>query len=408
MKKLLSALLLLALCLGVCACNSQTPTEAPTSAPTQTAAPTDTQAPTEKPTSTPTEPPRIEVESTEPVYDDGEITLADRVYKLSDVTDKLKLQGRAQVLENGIACDFTASGIAFRAYIKEDLTFSVSCTKTTYFTVLKDGVRVGTRYTAGSDGVTDITVRGIGDGGVAPHEIEILKQTEPQWSTSVLEEMSFHGQLVTKPADKKYFIEFIGDSITCGYGNLWTPDSFAASSASGNADYEDGTAAYAYLCAQSLEADCSVISCSGIGVDKGWTSFSMGDLYPKASYFRDKDTDYDFARTPDLVVINLGTNDKSRGSTEADFKAKARALIELIRTKYGEDTSIVWAYGMMGDARCAWSKDVISSLGGEAAGLYTVELTQNSDGGNGHPSRTAQRYAAAELCDFLYSKNICR
>ena len=63
----------------------------------------------------------------------------------------------------------------------------------------------------------------------------------------------------TEPRARR--IEFIGDSITCGYGTK-------ASVSSGNylSSEEDGSIAYAYLTAQALQADANIISVSVNGV----------------------------------------------------------------------------------------------------------------------------------------------
>ena len=239
---------------------------------------------------------------------------------------------------------------------------------------------------------------------MALHEIRILKQTEPQNSLCLMKSMSFNGTLCTAVKDDELYIEFLGDSITCGYGNLTQ----GGGNETGSAFYQDGTKTYAFLAAEQLGADASVISCSGIGIDKGWTSFNEMAFYTKASYFRDKTTEYSFSnvRVPDVVVINLGTNDNSRGSTEAQFKQNAKELINFIRKSYGNNVSIVWAYNMMGDCCFEWTSAVLAELGGEANGLYSVQLVQNNAGGNGHPTLQAQIDNAAKLAEFIKTKGL--
>ena len=83
------------------------------------------------------------------------------------------------------------------------------------------------------------------------------------------------------PANKDKNIEFIGDSIVCGHENLCQ----SGDADQGKAVNEDGTRAFAYLTSELLGADCSVIGCSGIGIDKGFTNFSEDDFYPKTSYY---------------------------------------------------------------------------------------------------------------------------
>ena len=114
--------------------------------------------------------------------------------------------------------------------------------------------------------------------------------------------------------------------------------------------------------------------------------------------------DYGFERIPDIVIINLGTNDQTKGSDEAAVKKGARELIEFIRSKYGK-VNIIWTYNMMGDENVRpWIKSVIDELGGEAEGLYMCELNKNREGGNGHPVEDAHDLATRILRSFIRDK----
>ena len=72
---------------------------------------------------------------------------------------------------------------------------------------------------------------------------------------------------IAPTAYKDYTIEFIGDSITCGYGVDVEDRNLHFSTAT-----EDATKTYAYQTAQRLNADCSLVSYSGYGVISGYTS----------------------------------------------------------------------------------------------------------------------------------------
>ena len=340
------------------------------------------------------------------------IVYAQQNYALDEVVSKLKLLGRSGEGNTGIDCDHTASGIEFEAYIQGEFSFTASCSKETYFTVFVDGKRLEQRFEAKGDFQDSKIV--VGDlGEMALRNIRIVKQTEANNSVATLKSMEFYGLLADAPKERDLYIEFIGDSITAGYGNLWTKESPDASNQSGTALYQDGTQAYAFLTAELLQADVSIISCSGIGIDKGYTNqngdgYRMRDFYEMTSYPRSQTADYEFslARVPDLVVINLGTNDQSVGSTEEDFKAGVKELITFIRTSYGKDMPIVWAYGMLADGRCDWVKSVIAEMGGDSAKLYAFELVRNKEGGNGHPSLVAHKIASQQLTGFIVNNGI--
>ena len=385
---LVSAILVLCTLLSLVGCVAE---EAPTADETE---PQKTNAPTQKPTQKPTE----KVTKKPSTDDDKEVSY--RKYKLAEDLKYFKLIGRTQTLGDGISCDFTASGIEFEGVMSGDVMLSLACDRATYFTVYIDGVRIEERLYADSS-VPSITVASFD--GEELHNVRVLKQTEPQFSLSVLKELSIKGYLNDAPENKELYVEFIGDSITCGYGNLTqngTPNS-------GTALYEDGTQAYAFMTAEALNADYSIVGCSGIGVDKGWTDFSESDFYPKTSFYRDRNgADYKFERAPDLVVINLGTNDHGRGSTEDEFKAGVRALIEYVRGSYGSEMPVVWAYNMMGSCRFEWTEAVLEDMGGENNGIYSVRLEQNNAGGNGHPTLEAQKKAAEDLTKFITEKKL--
>ena len=393
MKKILlnliCVLLLLSIALSAIGCNVEESEE--TLAPTEAATEAPTEKPTEKPTQKPTEKPTEKNE--------GGSKLSYKTYDISKDWKYFKLVGRVFDVEGGVACDFTASGIEFEGVMNGEVTLSLSCDRNTYFTVYIDGERVDKRFFADA-GTKELTIADFED--EAEHHVRVLKQTEPQWSLCVLKELTVIGKLKEAPAKKDKYIEVIGDSITCGYGNLKI-DGVSNSGAL----YQDGTQTYAFLAAEALGADASIVGCSGIGIDKGWTDFSESDFYPKASFYRDKTGEnYNFFRVPDLVIINLGTNDQSRGSTEEDFKAGVRELIEFIRDSYGEDMPIVWAYNMMGNGRFDWTRTVLDDMGGEAEGLYSVELVYNNQGGVGHPTLEAQIESSEILTKFIQDKGI--
>ena len=390
MKKrfLASICALLALCTVFSLVGCDTSVEDVTDEPTEKV----TEAPTAKPTGKPTEKP------TEKPSGGSNISL--KSYNIAEDWKYFKRIGRMQEIDGGVSCDFTASGIEFEGIMSGEVTLSLSCDRATYFTVYIDGVRSEERLYA--DSSTGFITLASFD-GEETHNIRVLKQTEPQWSLSILKEITLRGKLDDAPARKSTYIEIIGDSITCGYGNLTENGTQNA----GQALYEDGTQAYSFMTAEALDADYSIVGCSGIGIDKGWTDFSESDFYPKASFYRDRNgADYEFVRIPDLVIINLGTNDQSRGSTEEDFKAGVRALINYVRDSYGKDMPIVWAYNMMGNGRFDWTKTVLEDMGGEDNGLYYVQLEQNSEGGNGHPDLEAQKVASETLTKFIVDKEI--
>ena len=320
-------------------------------------------------------------------------------YMLKDNADKLKLHGRMSVVDTGITCDFSASGIEFKAHVIGDVKLKVTATRDTYFTVWIDGQRVDERLYAPNQ-TSELTVASFTEAG--EHTIRILKQTEAAMSLCILNSLTITGEFLEAPEPAQYYIEVIGDSITCGQGNLVGTGDYGQGDALG----EDGTQTFCFLAADSLGADVSIIGCSGIGIDKGFTSFSEIDFYPMTSYCRSTTKKYDFSRIPDLVVINLGTNDTTKGSSEDAFKSGVKELIEFVRSKYGTVT-IVWTCNMMNDVGVReWLTYSLNELGGEAAGIYLCELNTDHAGGNGHPTIDGHETASLILKKLIREKGL--
>jgi len=324
--------------------------------------------------------------------------IVNKKYPLAEITDQLKIYGRSSVIEDGISCDFTASGIEFTAYMKEEVKLYLSCTANTYFTIYVDGERVQERFLV-TPSDTVFTLADFDEGG--EHTIRVLKQTEPLRFLSVLKALEFTGKMKAPPRERDY-IEFIGDSISCGYGNLIA----GSNSDAGNALYSDGTQAFAFLTAEELGVDSSVVGCTGIGVVDGHRDFVEADFFAKQSYFRSQAQAYTPTRIPDLVVINLGTNDQNTNVSTANFEKKVKELIQQIRGIYGKDVPIVWCYNMMNEGMFSSAESAISSMGGETNDLYLCELTRNTAGGKSHPNLQGHKTAAEELAQFIKTERI--
>ena len=188
-----------------------------------------------------------------------------------------------------------------------------------------DGIRADERIKAEKSSRASLTLASFERGEL--HSIRIVKQTEPRNALALLEAVSFTGYLLDRPADEEYYIEFIGASTSCGYGNLTTVSSAAEAQKSIN---QDSTQAFPYLTAQKLGADYSVVGASGIGLVRGFRPFNMPFMLGLSSAYRSQTDFYEPVRTPDAVVINL--SDKDHHSI-AGQNPVAEELAEFIRAK---------------------------------------------------------------------------
>ncbi len=146
------------------------------------------------------------------------------------------------------------------------------------------------------------------------HVVEVTRITECYLGQLYFEgfEIGGSGKVLSWGQESSRKIEFIGDSITCGYGVEANDASLPF-----EASTENFCESYSALTARALNADYLVVSRSGIGMVRGYdgpyegSEESMPTVYPY-SFYQDSEYKWDFNRfTPDVVCINLGTNDFS-------------------------------------------------------------------------------------------------
>lgn len=402
--KLTSLIICALMLLSLVSCNKEEapatdkPTDAITDKPTEepTDAPTD--APTDKPTEKPTEAPKDDEDD----EDDGLIPapapLSPKKYDLSKENDKIRLLGRAKVTADGTTVDHSAAGIEFQAFMSGELTVTVSSDEVAFFTVYIDGKRLEERFEV-RYGEKTLTLASFE--GNYLHTVRLLKETESMNALSTFSEIRMTGYIVDAPDERDFFIEFIGDSLTCGYGNLGD----SSSTAPGGPLWQNATQAYAFIASEKLGAEASIIACSGMGVDEGWRDYEAEEFYSALSYHRNTAEKFEFDKRPDLVVIHLGANDYALDAPKSSFIASCKSLIKCVRDGYESDVPIIWAYEPK-EAEPEWLKEMIDSLGGESAELYMLALSQNTAGANGHPTVDSHVEAADTLCDFIRSKQI--
>ncbi len=326
---------------------------------------------------------------------------------IESMLSNIKTQGRTAMINGTLMLDFALSGIEFELDCSGDVyaTFnarklaSTSSTGGIYFTIVVDGVKQARdfcRITAG--GETKFLLAE--DLPAGKHSFAIYRQSEHQYGEIGVSALSFDGTILERPADKDLYIEFIGDSISNGYGILGN-----YSQGDGSALWSDATQAYNFLTAQALDADFSNPSWSGLGCKYGYSSITMQDVYPAQRYNFDKNTPYDFAKEPDIVVLALGTNDNSKGPDAASIRAGLKEMLELVREK-NPNAPIVWIYGMMTDNLNTMIEEIVAEYGGEAAGYYACELTTNTSGGGWHPNLAGQKKFADELVAFIQANEL--
>ena len=337
------------------------------------------------------------------------IKLTDKEYDLSKKSNYFKTVGRVEYTDTGILFDQCANVLEFQGYMTGDLKLNANSSGSnkydwTYYTVYIDGERVDQRFVVEGNNKT-ITIATFT--GNYFHTVRIIKQTELANSDSRLKKIIMTGYLTEAPEDRKYYFEFYGDSLTAAYGNIGKPgDSNAGSSL-----HQDGTKSYAFLASEALNADCSILAKSGVGLQTGYSSKPFIDYFSKNSYVRgDAKFNFTGARVPDVVVIHLGANDSTHTTTKSQFINRATELINYIQNGYGKKMPIIWAYDPSECVSISWMKEVLNSFGGEAKGYYLLELEWRSigAGAGGHPSAKAHQKHAELLCELIKSKKLLK
>lgn len=287
--------------------------------------------------------------------------------------------------EQQINCDWTCSGIEFVLNSSGgDIIFQAGSDKPCYFRAYVNGVEWKNAdsdyYTV--DGNSKITLKNVPAG---EQTIRLIKVTGILLGNAQLYNVSYKGEIVeTAPVDKDVYIEFLGDSISCGWGVVGPKDyTYAA---------QDGSLAYPYLLSQRLNVDYSILGLSGQGVIFHGTGIpNMTDAYPKSSPIRSETDLYGFDRKADVVVVNIGTNDytyrQGAGITEQMFADAYKALLQSILDANGADCKIVCLYNTMNDTFGDAIPNVCNELGGTDAGIYSFKMNRTSMGGPaGHPT----------------------
>ena len=332
---------------------------------------------------------------------------------VTDMSGKYKTQGRTTISGGYLMIDHSASSFEFDANCMGDVYVTFNPTyissydtneKGCYFTVEVDGVKKSRDFLRLTK--TEETKVKIAENLLAgKHSFKIYRQTEMERATVGIKSVTLKGSLLNAPENKKYYIEFVGDSITTAYGNL----GYSGCTNPALPFWQDATQGYAFLTAEALNVDYSLVAQQGIGAYVGWQPHNMYEYYTRQRYSKDTTTLYNFERKADVVVIALGANDMSRyadsGKTLADVKNGFSDMFDLVKSK-NPDAKIVWIYGMMPSSANAGEtiKQVIAEKGGEAGGYYTLQMQPNTSGGNGHPSAAAHKTFAETLTNFLKSK----
>jgi lysophospholipase L1-like esterase len=176
------------------------------------------------------------------------------------------------------------------------------------------------------------------------HSLELVRLTEALVGNTVFWGFKVEGQRQTGTIiPPRHSIEFIGNSITCGYGLESSTQFETFSPITSNAYL-----AYAMQAARKINASAWLVAYSGKGAARNWADTvyyneTMPELYSR-SLPLDTASKWDFSiNTPSAVVISIGANDFSPpfGFNAESFTIRYSMLIDDIAGKYGTDIPII-------------------------------------------------------------------
>ena len=239
------------------------------------------------------------------------------------------------------------------------------------------------------------------------HSVRITYAIEGYEHNPQLRSFHIDGVLVAPPSRPGLKIEFIGNSITCGYGiEADDPEQHFSY------DTENHTLTYACRTARALGADVNVVARSGIGIYRNFGSPREGDvgtmpLEYDYTLLYDHEHPWDHTRfIPDIICINLGTNDTSEDNYDISlFEARYREFLHHLRDLYPQARIVLLTGSMLGGDALDDVRQTLDRLAAEDDGFYRFDMSPQTGelgyGADYHPSRGQAERMADELTQFL-------
>jgi hypothetical protein len=243
------------------------------------------------------------------------------------------------------------------------------------------------------------------------HEIEIFRLTEQMFGKT-----KFYGFIVNPGSsiikianERTRLIEFIGNSITCGYGiegslgGTFGPET------------ENHYLTYAAITSRNFNARHFAVCKSGIGIYRNYDGPEEGnkDCMPNfysRIFLYDEFPIYDFKRKPDLVCIDLGTNDfNTPGGDSVRFVSGYLAFIDTLQARYDKPDIICLLGSMLNgnsliEVRKYLHVIVDSANRSKKGNVYFFEMSEQSDLGLGidyHPTIAQNLKNGTELTEYI-------
>jgi len=270
-----------------------------------------------------------------------------RLVRATGVLAQVHTAGR--VKDGGDTVQYSWPGVYFEGVVRGTGVGIVLDDSAADYDVQIDGSTVATLVTPGD---TTHWINGLQN---REHTVRLVKRNDSPGDTSTFGGFvaAPGGAVLSRPRARDRQIEFIGDSLTAGYGNLSTSRDCTGEQLrrTTNSDLS-----YGALTARRLNADYQINGYSGLGMVRNYNGGSpdityrtyydrallnvSGDVWQNPGTWR-----------PQLVVVNLGTNDFSTAvspgepwtpdSLAAAYRTAYGDFLQKLRERYGATTTIV-------------------------------------------------------------------
>ncbi len=245
-----------------------------------------------------------------------------------------------------------------------------------------------------------LLAKGLGPG---PHTVTITKDTES--SIGYLELVGFRCEkLLTLPPLPQHKIEFIGDSITCGFGD----DQTTIPCGKGTwYDEHNAYLSYGPITARHLNAQWHVTAYSGIGLIHSCCgmTFTMPEIWDNDN-LQLKGTPWNVKYyQPDVVTICLGQNDGVQ--PENQFVPHYVSFVQTLHAAYPSAHFVLLSSPMAGQqlnsALHTYLPEVVNACKKQGNNAVTTFFFSKDFGGGcgNHPDLDGQRQMANELTSYL-------
>lgn len=318
----------------------------------------------------------------------------------------VRYTGRTQVQPDGsVTFDWVGTYLETR-FSGGTLSLRLSEKGTSYYNVFVDGALHRVVKTNGTDTLINF-VSGINR---KMHSLRIQKRTEGEFGKTTIHQfvLAPSGSMQQEPKVRTRHIEFIGNSLTCGYGtegkNRDEPFKL---------ETENCNLSFSTIVARYFDADYSLIAHSGKGAVRNYgdsVRVSAVTMKDKMLQTFDEGSTQQWNFTgyrPNLVVINLGTNDFSLEPQpyKSEFVKAYTQILKQLRKHYG-DIPVLCVYSCTVPAPVySFYEAAVNAM--DDKNIFLLKMKENlfndtTDlGAVWHPNYNGQRKMAMSIIPYI-------